>query len=161
VQCPYCSGDSQVVDSRMAPEGVRRRRVCNECKRRFTTYERLGAPGIKVMKRSGTTEPFQPEKIVRVLGRVGRDRPALGPADQQRLARALEAQLLDEGAKTIQASEVLARLLALLGEVDRVARDRLAADYVDETGRLRLDAERDAEPAPGQLGLFGEEDRDE
>lgn len=161
MQCPYCGGDSQVKDSRTSSEGIRRRRECVVCKRRFTTYEQLGAPAIKVQKRDGRHEPFDPGKIVRVLERVGRDRPALGPADRQRLARAIEAQLLDEAVKTIRSGEILERLLALLGDVDRMARDRLAADYLDENGRVRTDAPRGARRQAGQLGLPGMIEEDE
>lgn len=161
MQCPYCGGDSQVVDSRTATEGVRRRRVCNECRRRFTTYEKLSAPNLKVVKRDGHTEPFSPDKIMRVLERVCRDRPTVTPADTQRLARALEAQLVDERLKSIRSSEILERMLALLGDVDRLARDRLAADYLDDSGRLRTDAPRDQPGDPGQLGLFSDDDTGE
>lgn len=161
MQCPFCGGDSQVVDSRTATEGVRRRRICNECKRRFTTYEKIGDSAIKVQKRDGTTERFAPEKLVRVLVRVGRDRSALTPAVIQRLARTLEAQLLDEGVKSIRSGDLLDRLLALLGDVDRLARDRLAADYLDETGRLRTSAQRAEDPTrAGQLGLFADDEED-
>jgi len=161
VQCPYCGGDSQVVDSRTSPDGVRRRRVCaGECKRRFTTYEAPRPPGIKVHKRKGGSEAFAPEKIVRVLERVSRDRPGLGAPVIQRMARAIEGQLVDEGVRTIRSSEILTRLLALLGDVDRLSRDRLAADYLDEAGHLRTEA-----PPPGsdepQLGLFGDEEEEE
>lgn len=150
-----------MVDSRTAPEGVRRRRICNECRRRFTTYEKIGASGIKVLKRDGSSEPFAPDKLVRVLGRVGRDRAALTPAAVQRLARAVEAQLLDEGVKSIRSSELLQRMLALLADVDRLAHDRLAADYLDETGRLRTDAPRDGDPQEGgQLGLFADDEEE-
>jgi len=86
VQCPYCNGDSAVLDSRTSSEGVRRRRSCNECKRRFTTYERLAAPSIRVTKRSGRTEPFDADKILQVLRRISRDRPAVQDADVVRLA---------------------------------------------------------------------------
>jgi transcriptional repressor NrdR len=149
-----------VVDSRTATEGVRRRRICNECKRRFTTYEKIGASGIKVQKRDGSTEPFAPDKLVRVLVRVGRERPALTAPVIQRLARTLEAQLLDEGVKSIRSGDILDRLLALLNDVDRLARDRLAADYLDESGRLRTGAPReDDDPArAGQLGLFADDE---
>jgi transcriptional repressor NrdR len=148
-----------VVDSRTAPEGVRRRRICNDCRRRFTTYEKIGASGIKVQKRDGSSEPFSLEKLVRVLERVGRDRPALTAAAVQRLARALEAQLLDEGVKSIRSADILARLLALLADVDRLAHDRLAADYIDESGRLRTDPPRPGEgDREGQLGLFTDEE---
>jgi transcriptional repressor NrdR len=155
VQCPYCGGDSQVKDSRLSAEGIRRRRECVECKRRFTTYEQLGAPAIKVQKRDGSFQPFDSGKIVRVLKRVGRDRPGLGAADQQRLARKIEAELVDEAVKTIRSGEIIDRLLGLLKEVDRVAYDRLAANYLDEGGRLRTDAPKSEEPSAGQLGLPG------
>jgi transcriptional repressor NrdR len=160
VQCPYCGGDSQVVDSRNAPDGVRRRRVCNECRRRFTTYEISRPPSIKVQKRKGGTEVFAPDKIVRVLSRVCRDRPGLAQADFQRLARAIEAQLVDEGVRTVRSSEILERLLALLADVDRLARDRLAADYLDESGHLRPEPPPPPDTEP-QLGLFGEGEEEE
>lgn len=147
-----------MVDSRTASDGVRRRRICNECRRRFTTYEKLGTSGIKVQKRDGSSEAFAPEKLVRVLVRVGRDRPALTAPVIQRLARSIEAQLLDEGVKTIRSSGILDRLLAALADVDRLARDRLAADYVDEAGQLRTDAPRAEGKTRGQLGLFAEEE---
>jgi transcriptional repressor NrdR len=158
VQCPYCGGDSQVVDSRSSVDGVRRRRTCNGCKRRFTTYEKAGSPTVKVIKRDGASEPFDPEKIARALTRVGRDRAALGPVRAARLARALEAELLDERVKQIRSGELVDRLLRLLGPVDQVAHDRLAANYLDETGILRTER-----PPPGpteiaQLGLFGDDE---
>lgn len=158
MQCPYCGHDSQVKDSRVSSEGIRRRRECTECKRRFTTYEQLGAPAIKVQKRDGSYQPFDSNKIVRVLKRVGRDRAGLGPADQQRLARRIEAELVDEGVKTIRSGQIVDRLLRLLKEVDRVAYDRLAANYLDEAGRLRTDAPKDEEPSAGQLGLFEDDE---
>lgn len=157
MQCPYCGGDSQVVDSRSSTDGVRRRRTCNECRRRFTTYETAGSPTIKVVKREGGTEPFVPDKIARVLVRVGRDRPALTEATAARLARAVEAQLIDARVKQIPSGEIVDRVLALLRPVDQVAHDRLAANYLDEAGILRTGR---AEPPgdPGQLGLFGDDD---
>lgn len=162
MECPYCGADSVVKDSRTSSEGgrqtIRRRRQCVQCSRRFTTYEQLGAPPIKVLKRDGHHEPFDPEKIVRVLARVASDRPGLGPGDHQRLARAIEAQLLDAGVKTIRSGEIVDRLLALLGDVDRMARDRLAADYLDESGHLRTDAPRPTRRSSGQLAMFDEEE---
>lgn len=159
MQCPYCGGDSQVVDSRTSLEGVRRRRVCNECRRRFTTYEMSRPPSIKVHKRGGGSEVFQPDKIVRVLERVCRGRPGLGTPAFQRLARGIEAQLVDEGVKTIRSSEILERLLTLLADVDRLSRDRLAADYLDEAGQLRPEPPPPPSNEP-QLGLFGEEEEE-
>ena len=157
MECPYCGGESQVKDSRTSSEAgrqtIRRRRECTACKRRFTTKEQLGAPSIKVQKRDGHHEPFEPDKIVWVLGRVCSDRPGLTPADHQRLARKVEAELLDEGVKTIRSGEIVERLLRLLKDVDRLAHDRLAADYLDENGRVRTDVPRP--PSSGQAGQLG------
>ena len=74
MQCPYCSGDSSVTETRVTADGMRRRRVCTVCKRRFTTYEKLGAPGLKVSKRDGTVEPFDGDKLFRALQRVAAHR---------------------------------------------------------------------------------------
>lgn len=145
-------------DSRVSAEGIRRRRQCVSCSRRFTTYEQLGQPPIKVQKRDGRFEAFDSGKIVKALRRVGRDRPALGPADQQRLARTIEAELVDAAVKSIRSGEIVDRLLRLLKEVDRVAYDRLAANYLDEAGRLRTDAPKSEEPSAPQLGLFEEDE---
>src|SRR6187551_143465 len=70
VQCPYCTGDSSVTETRVTADGLRRRRICTACKRRFTTYEKLGAPGLKVTKRDGTHEPFDGDKLLSALRRV-------------------------------------------------------------------------------------------
>jgi transcriptional repressor NrdR len=155
VQCPYCGDDSQVVDSRQNADGVRRRRTCNGCRRRFTTYEKVAPPNIKVVKRSGKSEPFDPDKIARVLARVCRDRGTLTPADVERIARTLEAQLLDERVKSIRSAELVARVLARLGEVDRLAYARLAADYIGEDGHLRTEPRAQAATDPSQIEMFG------
>lgn len=157
MQCPYCHADSQVVDSRATSDGIRRRRVCAECKRRYTTYERLAPPSFKVIKRSGKTEAFDAEKVVAVLARVCRERSQLTKADLRRMARSLEAALLDEGVKSISSSELMRRLLTVLSGVDEVSYKRLAADYLDENGKLRLAPTHEIGESP-QLDLFTEGD---
>jgi transcriptional repressor NrdR len=153
VQCPYCGGDAAVLDSRTTAEAVRRRRNCGECKRRFTTYEKVAAPAIKVVKRSGKTEPFDSEKIIRILIRVSRDRPSFGQEEATRLARTVEAQLLDEGTKSIRSSELANLVLRLLRDIDSLSYDRLAANYMNESGVLRTTPVAD-QSEQGQLGLF-------
>ena len=132
---------------------MRRRRNCGECKRRFTTYEKVAAPAIKVIKRSGKSEPFDSEKIIRILIRVSRDRSGFGVEEARRLARTIEAQLLDEGTKSISSSDLANRVLGLLRDIDRLSYDRLAANYMNESGVLRTAPATD-EGSPGQLGLF-------
>jgi transcriptional repressor NrdR len=155
VQCPYCSADSNVVDSRSLGDGVRRRRICGQCKRRFTTYERAAPPNVKVIKRSGKLEPFDAAKIRAVLARVGSGRPAIDEAAIKRLAARIEAQLVDDRVKTVPSSTIALRLLARLEDIDKLAYERLAADYLDESGQLRVVGPTTMDD--DQLGLFEEE----
>ena len=153
MQCPYCGGDAAVLDSRTTSEGVRRRRHCDHCKRRFTTYERVAAPAIKVVKRSGKSEAFDPEKLIKILVRVSRDRPGFGKAEATRLARTVEAQLVDEGAKSIGSDQLATLILDLLRDLDRLSYDRLAANYMNESGVMQTSPVAKRESS-GQLGLF-------
>ena len=135
----------------MTADGLRRRRMCTACKRRFTTYEKLGAPSLKVTKRDGTVEPFDGEKLFRALQRVAAHRD-VGDDALRRIARDIEAKLVDDARKSVPWSDIVQLALARLGNVDDVARRRLAANYTDDSGAIRLD---DAAPpsASPQLGL--------
>jgi transcriptional repressor NrdR len=152
VQCPYCSGDSNVTETRVTVDGMRRRRLCTACKRRFTTYEKVGAPGLKVAKRDGSVEAFDGDKLLAALGRVAAHRTAVTPDDLRRIARDIEASLVDSGRKSIAWSEIVTLVLARLENVDPVSAQRLAANYTDETGVIRFDRGAPAQPSP-QLGL--------
>lgn len=157
MQCPYCSGDSNVTETRVTADGLRRRRVCGACKRRFTTYERLGAPGLKVSKRRGTVEPFDGDKLFRALRRVARHRAGLRDEDLRRVARDIEATLVDDGRKVVAWRDIVDAALRRLEAIDPVAARRLAANYVDDHGEIRLDDAPDA-AATSQLPLPGVED---
>ena len=150
VQCPYCSGDSSVTETRVTADGLRRRRLCTVCKRRFTTYERVGAPGLKVVKRDGRTEPFEHDKLIHALQRVCAHRPNVRDEDLRRIARDLEATAVDSGRKTIPWNEIVQLALERLANVDPVSARRLAANYADDSGDVRFDT--DGAPSP-QLGL--------
>ena len=152
MQCPYCSGDSSVTETRVTADGLRRRRVCTACKRRFTTYEKLGAPGLKVQKRDGSIEPFDGEKLLTSLRRVCAHRNNVDDNDLKRIARDIEATLLDSGRKSVTWSDLVALALARLENIDAVCARRLAANYTDESGAVRFDRSGSAEPPP-QLGL--------
>ncbi len=157
MQCPYCSGDSSVTETRVTADGLRRRRVCTVCKRRFTTYERLGAPGLKVTKRDGSVEPFDGDKLLAALRRVAAHRQAVRDDDLRRLARDIEATLVDSGRKSVVWSDIVALALARLGNVDAIAAARLAANYTDESGAVRFEAEASGADT-NQLGLPLNED---
>jgi transcriptional repressor NrdR len=151
VQCPYCSGDSSVTETRVTADGLRRRRHCTVCKRRFTTYEKLGAPGLKVVKRDGTTEPFDGDKLLVALRRVCAHRTNVADDDLRRISRDIEATLVDSGRKSIAWSDIVTLALDRLNNVDGVCAQRLAANYTDESGSVRF--EREATHPPPQLGL--------
>lgn len=151
MQCPYCGGDSNVTETRVTADGMRRRRVCAACKRRFTTYEKLGPPGLKVVKRDNTIEPFDSGKLLGALRRVCAHRAGITDGALQRVARDIEAKLVDGGRKTVAWSDLATHVLDRLRNLDAVAARRFAANYTDEAGVLRFDA--DAHDENQQLGL--------
>lgn len=151
MQCPYCSGDSSVTETRVTADGMRRRRVCTACKRRFTTYEKLGAPGLKVGKRDGTVEPFDGDKLFRALQRVAAHRN-IADEDLRRVARDIEATLVDSSRKSVTWTDIVRQVLDRLRNIDATTAHRFAANYTDETGVLRFEGEAPSVD-PRQLGL--------
>ncbi|MFD6860591.1 transcriptional regulator NrdR [Rhodococcus sp. NPDC060086] len=126
--CPYCRHpDSRVVDSREADEGaaIRRRRACPECGRRFTTVE---AAVLSVVKRSGVTEPFSREKVVRGVARACQGRHVDNDA-LNKLAQQVEDAVRAKGAPEIPSHEVGLAILGPLRDLDEVAYLRFASVY--------------------------------
>jgi transcriptional repressor NrdR len=152
VQCPYCTGDSSVTETRVTADGLRRRRMCAVCKRRFTTYEKLGAPGLKVQKRDGSLEPFDGDKLFHALERISAHRDGVRPEDLRRIARDIEATLVDGGRKSVAWSDIVAAALSRLENVDPISAHRLAANYTDESGAIRFDGTSTPQRTQ-QLGL--------
>jgi transcriptional repressor NrdR len=127
--------------------------VCSSCKRRFTTYERVGSPGLRVEKRDGDLEPFDSEKLLTALERITAHRTAVRPEDLKRIVRDVEATLVDSGARTASWSEIARLVMERLAAIDRVSADRLRVNYVDDDGRLRLEDPETVEESVPQLGL--------
>jgi transcriptional repressor NrdR len=111
---------------------------------------------LKVQKRDGSVEPFDTEKLLTSLRRVCAHRN-VSDEDVKRIARDIEATLLDSGRKSISWSDLVSLTLARLENVDPVCAQRLAANYTDETGAVRFDRSTTTEPSP-QLGLPLSED---
>ena len=143
--CPYCKNEeSRVIDSRTADDGaaIRRRRSCPACGRRFTTQETVI---LMVGKRSGTTEPFTREKIVRGVRRACQGRPVT--EDQLAiLAQQVEDTIRARGAGEVASHDVGLAILGPLRDLDEVAYLRFAsvdrgfaslADFEDEISSLR------------------------
>jgi transcriptional repressor NrdR len=131
MQCPYCREmDSRVVDSRLAAGGtlVWRRRACDACQRRFTTYERVEHTLPTVVKKDGQREPFDREKILRSLRIACNKRPI--SADQlEEQAEQLERELAESGEKEVPSLVIGERVMERLKKLDEVAYVRFASVY--------------------------------
>lgn len=160
MNCPFCSGSTRVVDSRPAGEGVRRRRECERCGKRYTTLERDIWPEIRVLKaRARPVEIFDRAKVLRSLEKVCRNRP-VSPETQRELARGVEMTILGRGVGAIHSGEIAEMLVERLREEDRLAAERFSINYRDEYGRLtfeRADPDELADPFT-QIDLFGEDE---
>ena len=148
--CPYCRHpDSRVIDSRTAEDGaaIRRRRSCPACGRRFTTQETVI---LMVAKRSGVTEPFNRDKIVRGVQRACQGRPV--SEDQLAiLAQRVEDAIRSRGSGEVPSHEVGLAILGPLRDLDEVAYLRFAsvyrgfeslADFEEEIAGLRRERDR-------------------
>ena len=92
MRCPYCTGSSHVVDTREVTEAIRRRRECDACRQRFTTYERVSAANLQVVKADGRREDFSRDKLMRGLRLACAKRPVSADAIEA-IAGDIEGQL--------------------------------------------------------------------
>jgi transcriptional repressor NrdR len=132
VRCPWCGhADDKVVDSRASDGGgaIRRRRECLACSRRFTTFERVEAASLTVVKRDGAKEPFDKAKVVSGVMKAIKNRPV---TDEQvaHLADRVEDKLRRKG-PVVTTQEVGLEVLAQLRRLDDVAYMRFASVYKD------------------------------
>ena len=132
MHCPWCgSAETRVVDSRPAEEGasIRRRRACDSCGKRFTTFERAQGVGLRVIKRDGAKEPYDREKMIRGLRKAFVNRPVT--EDQvAELANRVEKKLRPKG-PDVTTQEIGLEVLAQLRKADDVAYLRFASVYKD------------------------------
>ena len=132
MKCPYCgSPDTRVIDSRIAQEGlgIRRRRVCNTCNRRFTTYEYIEEVPILVIKRNERgREPFNREKLLRGIMTACRKRP-VSIEKIESIVNKIQNRIIDEGKREIKAEEIGEMVLDHLLDIDSVSYIRFASVY--------------------------------
>ena len=127
--CPSCGApDTRVIDSRPAEgdQSIRRRRECETCSGRFTTYERL-EPQLVVRKRNGRLEAFSPAKLAAGISAALADRPVSGLAVEL-LGREVEASLREEGGQ-VTTEDIGREVLDRLRSLDEVAYLRFASVY--------------------------------
>jgi len=159
MHCPFCKhGDTRVLDSRVADDGtsIRRRRVCSECEKRFTTTEQMQ---LTVLKRSGASEPFSRDKAIagvrKALKGRGVSEDALAVLGQD-----VEDSLRAAGSAEIASHEVGLAILEPLKKLDEVAYLRFASvyksfesvnDFADEiAGLMAADADKELKQATEQ-----------
>jgi transcriptional repressor NrdR len=131
MKCPYCAhlGD-KVVDSRESKEGevIRRRRECLECGRRFTSYERIDEIPYMVVKKDGSRERFDRQKLINGLLKACEKRP-VSVASLEKVADRVESSLQDRLEKEITTEEIGAFVMNELRRLDKVAYVRFASVY--------------------------------
>lgn len=131
MKCPYCGHlDNKVIDSRLNKDKTitRRRRACEECNQRFTTYERIEVMLPVLVKKDGRREPWDRGKIVNGLEKACEKRP-VSMADIDRFVDAIEGRLQDTGGKEVPTSKVGEWIMEALPELDEVAYVRFASVY--------------------------------
>lgn len=128
MHCPFCrNSDSRVLDSRTTDDGntVRRRRMCQECGRRFSTLE---TAALQVVKRSGVAEPFSRDKVIVGVRKACQGRPVT-EHDLAVLAQRVEDDVRSMGMAELPSHEVGLAILGPLRELDEVAYLRFASVY--------------------------------
>ena len=133
MRCPYCKSlQDKVIDSRMAEDGeaIRRRRECESCGRRYTTFERLDMPVLQVLKRSGGRVPFDRAKVISGVSKAVVNRP-IDPIEVDRIADEIEQTIRATGHAEVTTQEIGLAILDRLRELDEVAYVRFASVYKD------------------------------
>jgi transcriptional repressor NrdR len=129
MQCPFCaSTNSRVIDTRSAESGIRRRRECEDCGRRFTTYERVAPLRLVVIKQDGRREAFERDKIVRGIQIACAKRP-VETEDIEGLVSGIESELYHRGSREVTSREIGEMVMQNLRRLDEVAYIRFATIY--------------------------------
>ena len=131
MRCPFCASvEDRVIDSRLSQgdQVIRRRRECEGCGRRFTTYERIEQVLPLVVKKDGRRESFDRLKIMAGLRRACEKRPvAIGALEE--LTDEIERSLVEAGDKEIESAKIGERVMTALRDLDQVAYVRFASVY--------------------------------
>ena len=128
MKCPICQNETKVTNSRSAEQGqiIKRRRACTKCDRRFTTYERLELIGLEVVKRDGSKEFYQRNKLRDGLTKALEKRPCTEEEFQQLISR-IERDIFNLETDLISTDRIGQIVLLHLKEFDKVAYLRFAS----------------------------------
>jgi len=144
MKCPYCrEGDTRVVDTREASGGVRRRRECKECGKRFTTYEHVAPGKPMVVKRDGRREEFDRAKLLAGVRKACAKRP-IAVEQVEGLVNEVEAQVLARKRGEVESRVIGDMVMERLKELDEVAYIRFASVYLplDDLNAMKREVDR-------------------
>ena len=133
MRCPFCGHlEDKVVDSREAKDGdsIRRRRECLDCARRFTSYERIDEIPYMVVKKDGTREPFDRNKVLAGLLRATEKRP-VSVTQLEGISSEIEKNVQDSSDREIPTSDIGKIIMRRLKALDKVAYVRFASVYLE------------------------------
>ncbi|MGN0732887.1 MAG: transcriptional regulator NrdR [Emergencia sp.] len=131
MKCPFCDNlDTKVIDSRPKEDGhaIRRRRECEVCGKRFTTYEKIEENIVMVIKKDGRREAFDRNKLINGIVKACEKRP-VAVADMERVVDEIEKQINNEMSKEVESTRIGEMLMEALKELDEVAYVRFASVY--------------------------------
>ncbi|MDM8519168.1 transcriptional regulator NrdR [Anaerolineales bacterium HSG6] len=154
--CPFCRKsikNTRVIDTREVPDGIRRRRQCERCNERFTTYERVATVGLMVSKSDKRREPFNRDKLTTSIRLACTKLPVSSEIIAQTITK-IEEQLYDIGKREINSAKIGELAMERLKEIDDVAYIRFASVYLGfadvdsmaaEIKQLQTDKRREVE----------------
>ncbi|MCD6519963.1 MAG: transcriptional repressor NrdR [Anaerolineae bacterium] len=129
MKCPYCgASESRVIDTREVGDSIRRRRECQVCKQRFTTYERVAKVTLLVVKRDGRREPFDRQKIFEGIRKACAKRP-ISTEQIEQMVSDIETKLYGLGKSEIPSQDIGEMVIEKLRDLDAVAYVRFASVY--------------------------------
>lgn len=131
MRCPFCnSADTKVIDSRPTEEGhaIRRRRGCDQCNRRFTTYEKVEETILMVIKKDGRREAFDRAKILNGIIKACEKRP-VSIVQMEKIVAEIEKNISNSMEKEVESYDIGEQIMKYLKDVDEVAYVRFASVY--------------------------------
>lgn len=151
MKCPFCAAvDSKVVDSRDTESGIRRRRECLACGKRFTTYERIEAMPLYVVKKDGRREEFNRSKLLSGLIMASKKRD-IAPERLEKLVDDVENDLRSRNLAEVPAREIGEAAMERLRDIDEIAYVRFASVYrsFKDVSQMRSEIEEILSRPPG------------
>lgn len=140
MKCPFCEANhARVIDTREVTDGIRRRRECQSCHQRFTTYERIATVNLLVVKRDKSRRSFDRDKLLKSMQSACSKRPVSADVLED-AARDIEAELYAMGRSEVDSLKIGEMVMERLRKIDDVAYVRFASVY-----RRFADVERMAE----------------